>query len=299
MPVAEGALSLGLVLSGTGTSSSHIEECPDIGPVCNTATPPPYRHVQRLYASDLTVDAAYGLHRLVGLEATLPLRQVTTTIRYTDLQGEATVPSPPDLHHRNETLIRPGDPWLLLHTGATFDKWGLSAKAGASIPLGQTVENPFPLGRMGLPHQHIQFGTGTVDPLVAASLQRRFDGWSTQAFALARLALYENSHHYRAGNRIFGGIGSTSALGTRNWQFTAGGDVYHESAEHWDGHLEDEGNLGRTDVLASVGFSVRVSAGWTLNTTVKVPVFVDAVGAQVSYPALLQLSASTTLGQAR
>jgi hypothetical protein len=286
-------------LTGTATSSSHVEECPDIGPACRTAPllqPPPYNHVQRLYAADLTLDAAYGVTPWLGLELVAPIRQVTTTIRYTDLAGHPYTPDPPDVHHRNETLIGPADPWLLAQLGGIRGAWAVSGRVGATVPIGRTEPNPFTLGEMGLAHEHIQFGSGTVDPLLGAAVERRFAGWSLAATALARLTLYRNDHGYQAGPRVFSSLMATSPLGTRVWAFTAGADLFHEWAERWDGVVREEGNIGRTDVLASAGASLRLGAGWTMTATAKVPVYVAATGAQVSYPAILQLGVGTSLG---
>ena len=51
--------------------------------------------------------------------------------------------------------------WLLLHGAKGAGEWTLSARAGTSLPVGRTEPNPSALGREGLPHEHIRFGTGT------------------------------------------------------------------------------------------------------------------------------------------
>ena len=108
-----------------------------------------------------------------GLESVGSLRHVTTRIRFEDLDRRPIVVPDGDIHHRNETLLGPGDPWLMAVTGRRMGAWSAAVRGGVTIPLGRTEENPFELGRRGLPHQHIQFGTGTWDPLAAAGRGRR------------------------------------------------------------------------------------------------------------------------------
>jgi hypothetical protein len=70
----------------------------------------------------------------------------------------------------------------------------------------------------------------------------------------------------------------------------AGLDLAHESAERWSGVIEEEGNLGRTDLLASAALVRQVGAAGALSLQVKVPLFTHAHGSQVHYPAIVGLS---------
>jgi hypothetical protein len=74
------------------------------------------------------------------------------------------------------------------------------------LPLGRTEEDPFRLGDMGLPHQHIQFGNGTFDPLLALDVSRSFGRLQAAAYGQAQLTLYANTKGFQAGSRLFAGL---------------------------------------------------------------------------------------------
>jgi hypothetical protein len=98
---------------------------------------------------------------------------------------------------------------------------------------------------------------------------------------LARWAVAENEHGYRAGTRAQASLGYTRAFGA--WRPRLGLDVTHEGAEQWHGRIDDdEGNLGRTDVLASV--SVARGAWWA---GLQVPLAQRVEGAQLSTPVIV------------
>jgi hypothetical protein len=69
--------------------------------------------------------------------------------------------------------------------------------------------------------------------------------------------------------------------------------MLHEEPERWDGVIQQDGNLGRTDVL--VGATIRHPlADYVLTASAKVPVFQHLVvvgpeAGQLSYPAIINL----------
>jgi hypothetical protein len=250
--------------------------------------PPVAWHVQDITVADAALVAEYGIARGVGLSLTTFYRQSTSRVRFQD-EGRRDVLVPGgDIHHRNETLTGPGDPWALLVLGRDIGPWSVAARGGLSIPLGRTEENPFELGRRGLSHQHIQFGTGTWNPMAGASLGRRLGHLTLAASVLARLATSENDHGYRAGNRYDVSLLADRRLGGP-WRVLGGLDLAREEAERWNGVIEEEGNLGRTDVLAAAALVRQVGAAGAVTLHVKVPFLVRARGSQVDYPAIVAL----------
>src|SRR5688572_1763914 len=153
-------------------------------------------HVQDITQVATALTVAHGLGRGLGLELTGFYRHAETSIQFEDEQRQPLDWPQGDIHHRNETLDGLGDPWLLLHGARNSGPWTLSARAGASLPLGRTEPNPFALGREGLPHQHIQFGTGTVDPMLGLGAGRRFGATTLQLGALGRFPVATNGHGY-------------------------------------------------------------------------------------------------------
>ena len=276
--------------------SSHVESCPDIGPGCQTQVPPPqpYQHHLQNYAYGLTLDAQYGLLPWLTLAATAPYRLVTTFVHYTALAGNPYVPVPPDTHHRNETVSGFGAPSLALVAGQAVGRFGYSLRLGTMLPFGRTLDvDPFEAARLGLVHEHIQFGAGTVRPILGGALGYDFGAVGVDAFFVGTMSIATNSIGYKPGQRIDGGFRVSSTLGLPRARFGIGGEVLHESTETWQGLQQEEGNLGRTDVLAVV--SARWSAWSHLGVfgALKVPLYVNAVGAQLWYPFYLELGVAT------
>ena len=248
----------------------------------------PYWHVQRLLISELDLSASRGLGNGVGVGLTLPLRMVRDRIRFEDLSRQPYVPPDPDTHHRNETLTHLADPQLSILLRRAAGPWTLGSSAGFSMPVGRTEPNPFALGRLGLPHQHIQFGTGTWDPMLSAFAARGIGSFGVNASASARLAFSENSHGFRPGNRFGGVIGASRRMGAA-WGVHGALSLDREEAEKWDGKVEEEGNLGRTDLFVRAGFG-HTSGSGTFDVSLQLPVKTWARGEQVEFPWVVSTS---------
>jgi hypothetical protein len=162
------------------------------------------------------------------------------------------------------------------------------------LPFGRTLDvDPFEAARLGLVHEHIQFGVGTVRPIVGGAMGYDFGAFGIDGFFQGTMAIATNSIGYRPGQRFDAGFRVSSALGLQRMRFGIGGEMSRESTETWQGLQQEEGNLGRTDVLGV--FSAR----WTpwsrigIFAAFKVPLYVNAVGAQLSYPFVAQLGVAT------
>jgi hypothetical protein len=266
-----GELRVSGVLSATALNVVHQDGCVDLADCDEVPVQPRYLHDQNVYPGELRAIAEYGISHLFGVELQLPVRVTGTTIQFKTLDGQPYVPLDPDVHHRNETLAGIGDPWLLGRFGDDFSGFVLTARAGTTLPVGRTEEDPFRLGDLGLRHQHIQFGTGTFNPLYALDLSRTFGRLQASAYTQGEVVLYQSSKGFRAPNRFFAGF----QLGTLlPWQLTAslGPDVLHESPERWQGVVRQDGNLGRTEVLAGLNLT-RPFGETTVVLVVRVPVY--------------------------
>lgn len=279
---------------GTSVRVVHESSCPDIGPVCLVRDEPPNLHDQRIRIGELRVAAEYGLTERLGLRLLLPLKIMDTTITYRRLDGTAFEPDWVGIHHRNETLAGVTDPWLTARVGATAGGWYLTGRLGVTIPLGRTEPNPFMAGHEGREHQHFQFGTGTVNPVIGGEVSRHDGELFTSGYLQALLVPYQNDHGFQAGHRLGGG----AAFGGRLFgelRGSIGVDVVHEEAERWDGVVQQDGNLGRTDFLTGVGLALPVGRQ-LLSLDLRTPVYQRIVGGQLSYPAIVALTISRTLG---
>jgi hypothetical protein len=289
------AVSLGLM--ATSVRVVHEEYCPDIGPICRERDEPPQLHDQRFSLGELRARVEYGLTEAWGLELQVPVRLSATTVQFRRLDGTPVTLDYVNIHHRDETLFGLGDPWVRARYAFGLGGVNVVARAGVTVPLGSTVENPFALGQAGQEHQHVQFGTGTVQPLLALEAERRWDGgWGARAWGQAQLALAENRFGYRNGHRLAAGVsGEVPVVGAL--RLSAGADVANEQPERWDGRVQQDGNLGRTDVLVGGGLTYPVGRV-QLGLTVRVPVYQHIIGhhGQLTYPGLLGLTAETLFG---
>ncbi len=286
-----------LSLLSTTVRIQHESACPDIGPICAERDEPPQIHDQRFVIGELRATVEHGLTDALGVELQLPLRLNRTTIQFRRLDGTPVTLDYENIHHRDETLFGVGDPWVLGRYAFSVGEVRLAARAGFTVPLGRTVEDPFALGAAGQPHQHVQFGNGTVQPVLALEANRAWDSWSARLWGQAQLSVAENSHGFRAGHRL--GLGLSAGLKvTDSLRLSAGADVAHEQPERWGGIVQQDGNLGRTDVLLGGGLHWTVSAV-RLGLTLQVPVYSHIIGhhGQLTYPGLLGLSAGTTFGE--
>lgn len=254
-------------------------------------------HDQRLLVSETRLSVDVGLTRRFAASLVLPVRVVSTTIRYLDSAGAEVELTNPGIHHRDETVSGLGDPMVL---GAASFARGASrwtARAGLTLPIGRTEDDPFVLGDMDLPHQHIQLGTGTVNPVLAVEGARSWGPWRVAGFAFTQQAVYANAKGYQAGDRYAGGVSARRTLG--RWSARAGAEVQAETAERWSGIVHtDDGNRGRFDAMLVAGGAWAATRQLSIDLAVKVPVVTHAVGGQLDMPAIVELGAAWSFGHA-
>src|SRR4029079_17277478 len=107
---------------------------------------------------------------------------------------------------------------------------------------------------MGLAHEHIQMGTGTLNPVASVEGSYASAAWKFGAFAFTQQIVYENSKGYEAGDRYATGIYARRGFG--EWSARGGVDVQGETRERWHGKIhKEEGNQGRIDAMVSFGAS--------------------------------------------
>lgn len=301
--LAPGELSVALDLTATTMNVVHSEYCPDIGPICSLRREPPQLHDQDFYVAELRSTVGIGITKLFAAEAQIPFRVVNTTIQFRRLDGTPFEPDYENIHHRNETLLGFGDPWLLGRVTGVFGKFGVTPRVGVALPVGSTEENPFARGRAGLPHQHIQFGTGTFYPVFALDAGVALDRVSFGAYTQALLFLYRNGYGYQAGNRYSGGLSANVEL-IPKLRVGVGTDLLNEQPERWDGVVQQDGNVGRTELLVGGSISYVFETVVTA-ISVKAPAWQhfietehkhDADPGQLTYPVIINLSVATTFG---
>lgn len=287
------------VVGATSLHVVHQAGCADPANCADVPVQPVHLHDQRLMPAELRPIIEIGATDRWGLELHVPFRITRTTIAYTTAVGAPYEPLDPGIHHRNETLAGIGDPWLLGRWNGMMAGTLLTARLGLSFPIGRTQENPFALGAAGKRHQHIQFGSGTLDPVAGFDASRAFAKVQLVGYAQGQIAAYENRQGFRSGVRILTGF----QVGRRLWGGLSGGlggDVLHEGAERWEGRIQQDGNLGRTEILAG-GSLVQSFGATAVGITVRVPVWRhivmgDEPPGRLSSPLMVSLLVSRTLG---
>lgn len=177
-----------------------------------------------------------------------------------------------DNHHRNETYTGPRDTDILLGyrtTGFLMENDFLIGRIGTTLPFGKTEEDPWKLGDAGLEHLHIQFGTGTFNPI--ADLHYSFPlykGWGANASLRGKLPLYENNKTYRGSREI----AYTAGLNYRfnDWlSLQTSYFGFYQSYAYWAGALDI--NSGLRFSMASVGASILTPYNIPLSVALMLP----------------------------
>jgi thiol-disulfide isomerase/thioredoxin len=248
-------------------------------------------HDQDIGVREVRFDISVRISKRWSAWAAVGGRWANLAIVYRDATGAPVTILNPSLHHRTETVYG----WIDTELGGELTlpvdsgrrrKFALRTRLGLSLPTGLTQEDPFVLGDKGLSHQHIQTGTGTFDPMLSVSAGGVVKDWQWGASLWTRQILYANSKGYQGGSRYAAGVSLGRSITIVNLRASL--DATHESAEIWGGTKHtDDGNLGRTDLLAGLTASVRVAPQLAMDVSVRVPVYTRVVGGQLEYPAIV------------
>ena len=175
-------------------------------------------------------------------------------------------------HHRNETYtgLTDADIFLGYRTVSLFKESDfLMGRIGTTIPFGKTEEDPWKLGDAGLEHLHIQFGTGTFNPMADLHYSLPlYKGLGVNASVRGKLPFYENSKTYRGSKELT----YTAGLNYRfsDWlSLQAGYLGFYQSYAYWAGELDI--NSGLRFSMASVGASIVTPYNIPLSVTLMLP----------------------------
>ena len=238
---------------------------------------PLHRHHVKLNTFRVDVGLKYQLNSQWMLEANVPYETKVqeATIEeikpVTNAEVEAILRNR-DNHHRNETYtgLRDADVFLGYRTvGLLKESDFLMGRIGTTIPFGKTEEDPWKLGNAGLKHLHIQFGTGTFNPIadIHYSLPL-YKGVGASVSIRSKFPFYENSKTYRGSRELTYTAGLNYRL--NNWiSFQAGYLGFYQSYAYWAGELDI--NTGIRFSMASFGASVATPYNIPLALTLMLP----------------------------
>jgi hypothetical protein len=295
--LAPGEIRASAVASVTALNVVHEAGCADPLACPEVLVQPRFLHDQDIVPGELRAVAELGLSSTWGIEAQLPFRLTRTSVRYSTPDGAPYQPLDPEVHHRNETLAGLGDAWLLGRWGRSFAGTAVTARAGVTVPLGRTETDPFALGAEGKRHQHIQLGNGTFDPLLMVDVSRTIAPLDLSAYGQAQLTVHQSGRGFRAGNRYFTGL-QAGAMVAAKVTTTLGLDLLSERPERWAGVVQQDGNLGRTELLGAVTLS-RPFGRTTASLVGRFPLYRqivegDTAKGRLSSPLMLSLVVSRT-----
>ncbi len=177
-----------------------------------------------------------------------------------------------DNHHRNETYtgLTDSDVFLGYHTvGLLKENDFLMGRIGTTIPFGKTEEDPWKLGNAGLEHLHIQFGTGTFNPIADLHYSLPlYKGLGANASVRGKFPFYENSKTYRGSRELT----YTAGLNYRfsNWLSLQVGYLgFYQAYAYWAGAQDI--NTGLRFSMASVGASIATPYNIPLSVALMLP----------------------------
>ena len=238
---------------------------------------PLHRHHVTLNIFRVDVGLKYQLSPEWMIEANIPYETKTqeatieeiNPVSQTELEA---IRRNRDIHHRDETYTGPADSDVFIGysmQGLFMENDFLMGRIGTTIPFGKTEEDPWKLGNAGLEHLHIQFGTGTFNPVADLHYSLHlYKGLGANASIRGKFPFYENSKTYRGSRELTYTAGLNYHL--NDWlSFQTSYLGFYQSYAYWAG--EQDINTGLRFSMVSVGASVRTPYNIPLSLTLMLP----------------------------
>ena len=275
-------------IDGSWAKATHSESCLPSAAICPV-------HNTDLVALQARLIAELGIKPNFAIQASVPFRLIGTFTEYTDLYSGLKLAGYTEIHHRNEFIAGLGDIKVMTHHGWRALGFTGGLTLGLSLPTGRVHENPYRLGDLGLPHQHIQLGTGTVDPVFGLDVGRDFSLFSLALFVNGQVPLFKGERGFQAGTQGTVGLSAASRFGLEKAPlFRLAVMGYGEWPERWDDQIPlEDGNQGRFDFYVGPGVTFDLGSDWTLSFDARFRVAGYTAGAQLVMPVVLTASIGT------
>jgi len=201
----------------------------------------------------------------------------TATVEFTEvstpIEQEAIIRNR-DNHHRDESYVGLSDLRLFIarRFNGLLGKHGrLDLALGSSLPTGSIEDDPIQAGNNGEKHLHIQFGTGTFDPLLEIHYTNRLSKkLSLALFTMNKIPMYQNKNNYRAPLETTSGISAALRIGRKLSGRTTLA-TFSQNQATWDG-IKDP-NSGLFSVNGTVAAMLRVASNLLLSTGYRFPIY--------------------------
>ena len=221
----------------------------------------------------------------LGLQAAASVPDITRT---------AVVPRPNGAINFRENFSGLGDTSVLAwYRVPPRAAWNATISAGLSLPTGRTETPRFaPELEDGslVPMSRLQRGSGTFDPLIGISLDRRISVGTLFGSVAARLPVAENETGLRTGASWESSGGLAHELGTHRLSGFARVSWLHRSQDIFNGTpvLVGGGNW----VYVTPGLAAQVGKGINVQVEVKLPVYRALANRQLDSRAIFQFGVS-------
>ncbi len=199
--------------------------------------------------SEFALEYTFQTNRSVWLRIPYDVKSQTASVDFGDIstlaQQESIIRNR-DIHHRNETYTGLSDFRLFIaHRYNQFlgKKSRLDLAFGTTIPVGKTELDPIQAGNIGEKHLHIQFGSGSFDPLFelhyTSSVSKKMS-WAF--FSMNKVSFYKNSRSYQGPFETTSGI--SVGHRTTQWLLVRGTIAnFTQTQATWDGKLDPNSGL--------------------------------------------------------
>jgi len=249
------------------------------------------KHLQDSLMEEFRLYASYWILDNLAFDFTLPIRHTIIEASFEDANGNL-LPGFTSIHHRSETLFGLGDATAGLTTtafsGSPEVPLRIVVRVGATLPTGGIEPDPFLLGAQGKDHQHIFYGTGTVNPTLGLGLSYDFGVLKLNSNTDLTFPVTSNREGYTPPTSFLSDllVSIPTTIGSLN--AVIGSGVFQEWPAKWGDKTAK--NSGRTEVSAVLGVNWNVSEGFYASLSAKVPLYIEAKGGQLEMPLILQLA---------
>ena len=288
------------MLMSPDAQGGHLETR-GLSPTGEVVDAPLHRHHVALSTYRVDVGLQYLFNDRWTLQANIPyaVKNQEASIEWIDpvsSEDKQAILRSRDIHHRSETYTGLSDSDLFLGyrmRGLFKTSDVLFARLGTTIPTGKTEENPWRLGDAGIEHLHIQFGTGTFNPLASLRYSLSlYRGLLITASARGMFPFYQNSKTYRGPVELSYTAGFTYRL--FDWLSFNGNYLgFYQSSASWAG--ERDINTGLRYSMAALGMSLATLEGVSVSANVMFPLTQETLydeGDAIEFGTLVSLTTS-------
>ncbi len=213
--------------------------------------------------SELSFEYTFKTNWSIWLRVPYDVKMQTATVEFvqpvTNYESEAILRNR-DIHHRTETYTGFSDlRFLMAHRFSRFfsKKARLDLAFGTSLPLGVIEENPLKAGNEGVEHLHIQFGSGTFDPLLefhyGTVLAKRL---YLAVFTMNKFPLYYNRNSYKGPLETTNGIGLSYRI--KPWLVIRGTFAnFSQGRAYWDSVKDPNSGLISWNATGNLTFRFK------------------------------------------